>query len=64
MTDHHRLSYVEMRLTLARLLFKFDMDILEESRNWNAHTKPYNLWYKPPLYVQIAPRETGGSETN
>lgn len=62
--DVHRLAYMEMRLVLARLLFKLDMAITDESRDWNAHTRPYNLWYKPPLYVQIVPREIGTSMTS
>lgn len=32
----------EMRLTLATLIFKFDFDICDESRNW-ADQKPFAL---------------------
>lgn len=51
-----RLAYVEMRLTLARLVFHFDMETADESRDWLSELGPYNLWYKTPLYVRIKAR--------
>jgi hypothetical protein len=53
----YRLAYVEMRLILARLVFQLDMEIMDESRHWLKELKPYNLWYKAPLYVRIKARE-------
>jgi hypothetical protein len=53
-----RLAYVEMRLTLARLVFSLDMEITEESRNWPDELIPYNLWYKTPLHIRIRARKT------
>jgi hypothetical protein len=46
-----------MRLALARLVFDFDMEIADESRDWLDELRPYNLWYKTPLYVRMKARE-------
>lgn len=44
----------EMRLLLATLIFKFDFDICDESRNWAAQ-KSFALWIKNPLRVRAKP---------
>lgn len=56
-TDLYRLAYVEMRMILAHLLFRFDIEITDECRNWYNKLKPYNLWYKVPLHVRMKRRE-------
>lgn len=44
----------EMRLILATLIFKFDFDICDESRNWAAQ-KSFALWIKSPLKIWAKP---------
>lgn len=44
----------EMRLILATLIFKFDFEICEESRNWAAQ-KAFALWIKSPMRVRAKP---------
>ncbi|OBS23183.1 hypothetical protein FPOA_03738 [Fusarium poae] len=46
------LAYVEMRLLLARLLWKFDVELIPESRNWNDQNI-YLLWEKGRLQVKL-----------
>jgi hypothetical protein len=48
-----------MRLALARMIFRLDMEITDESRNWTEQLGAYNFWYKPPLYVQVTERRMG-----
>ncbi|KAI1868414.1 uncharacterized protein JN550_006330 [Neoarthrinium moseri] len=50
------LAYIEMRLVLARMLFNFDMVLNDESRDWMANQRAYNIWSKPPLHVRLSPR--------
>lgn len=45
----------EMRLIMATLLLKFDLELCEESRNWHDQ-KCFALWIKPPLIVRAIPR--------
>lgn len=41
-----------MRLILARLLWKFDLEMMPESRNW-ADQKIWTLWNKGKLQVKL-----------
>ncbi|EAT79904.1 hypothetical protein SNOG_12606 [Parastagonospora nodorum SN15] len=41
-----------------RLIFEFDMELTDESRDWLHELRPYNLWYKAPLYVRIKSHKT------
>lgn len=42
----------EMRLILATVLFKFDLELCEESRGW-AEQKAFALWMKGPLMCRV-----------
>jgi hypothetical protein len=45
-----------MRSILARVLWHFDLELCDESRNW-ARQKVFILWDKPPLNVRLRARE-------
>ncbi|KAK0629555.1 cytochrome P450 [Bombardia bombarda] len=42
----------EMRLLIARVLYKFDLELCEESQNWTDQ-KVYALWEKKPLICKV-----------
>ncbi|KAI8666353.1 hypothetical protein NCS57_00859800 [Fusarium keratoplasticum] len=46
------LAYAEMRFILARLLWKFDLEILEESETWDKQ-KSFLLWEKGALLTRL-----------
>ncbi|KIW01823.1 uncharacterized protein PV09_06675 [Verruconis gallopava] len=46
------LAYMEMRIILARLLWNFDLELCDESRNWREQ-KAFILYEKPPLMVKL-----------
>ncbi|OCL06611.1 cytochrome P450 [Glonium stellatum] len=50
------LAYLEMRATLATLLWAFDMELCEESRNWAVDQHLNIVFIRPPLLVKIRPR--------
>lgn len=47
----------EMRLILATLLFKYDLELCGESRDWAAQ-KSFALWIKGPLMIRAKPVAT------
>ncbi|KAJ5663290.1 hypothetical protein N7507_004021 [Penicillium longicatenatum] len=55
------LAYVEMRLVLARMIVNFEMELAEPSFDW-IDQKVYNLWEKPPLMLNLIPRDMAKSE--
>ncbi|KAF7942248.1 hypothetical protein EAE99_000298 [Botrytis elliptica] len=50
------LAMSEMRAILARILWHFDVNLCEESRNWDEQ-KVFILWEKPDLMVTVKARE-------
>lgn len=53
------LAYAEMRLILTRLLFDFDLELLEPDQDW-FDQKAFTLWAKPPLHIRLRPVRDGG----
>jgi cytochrome P450 len=45
------LAYAEMRVILARLLWNFDIELCQESRNWVEGMKVFMIYQRPPLKV-------------
>lgn len=56
------LAYHEMRTILARLLWRFDLELCPESEQWVHGQKTYVVWEKPPLmcWLKRANDETKG----
>ncbi|KAL2188057.1 cytochrome P450 [Thermothelomyces heterothallicus CBS 203.75] len=50
------LAYAEMRYILARLIWNFDFELAEQSRNWADGLRAWLIWEKRPLYVHLEPR--------
>lgn len=50
------LAYFEMRLTLARLLFNFDIEPTPAIEGWTDQYI-YLIWQKKPLFVKLVPRD-------
>lgn len=63
MLIYRSLAYHEMRLTLAKVLWHFDLSLCAESADWTGQ-KVYMLWEKKSLMVRLAARvqstEIGG----
>jgi hypothetical protein len=49
-------AYVEMNLILATLLFKYDMELVNKSLDWEGESHIHIMWWKPDLYVRFIPR--------
>jgi len=49
-----RLAYAEMRLILARILYAFDLELVNKDVDW-FDQKVGTLWEKPPLPVYLTP---------
>lgn len=44
-----------MRLILAKILFNFDIELVDKKQDWMAGQKVYTLWNKPSLMVRLTP---------
>lgn len=57
--NNNSLAYAEMRMILARVIYNFDLQLADESRDWlrcDQH-QVHILWNKPPLKVHMTPRK-------
>jgi len=46
------LAYHECRLLLTEVFWKFDLELVDESRDWTDQ-KVFSFWDKSPLWVQL-----------
>jgi hypothetical protein len=44
-----------MRLILAKIIFNFDLQLADDSRDWFREQKVYFLWEKPALNIRLTP---------
>ncbi|OTB03603.1 hypothetical protein M426DRAFT_321523 [Hypoxylon sp. CI-4A] len=51
------LTYAETRLILARILFKFDIELAPSAKGWIENQKCKTLWHKPELPIYLKPRK-------
>ncbi|KAL5379942.1 hypothetical protein PMIN06_010289 [Paraphaeosphaeria minitans] len=47
------MAWLELRAILARLLWNFDMELVDKSHRWDQH-KVFVLWDKPALMVRLS----------
>ena len=47
---------MEMRLIMARFLWKFDLEVAPGQEHWLSDQKCFVLWEKPPLMVNLKAR--------
>lgn len=46
---------MEIRLILTRLLFAFDLELLDESKDWFKRATVIGMWQKPELMIKVTP---------
>jgi hypothetical protein len=51
------LAYAETRLILAKILFAYDLELVDKERDWIGEQKVYGLWTKGPLMVRVKPAQ-------
>ncbi|KAK8108991.1 cytochrome P450 [Apiospora sp. TS-2023a] len=56
------MAYHEIRLLAAKVLFNFNLELCEESRNW-MEQKVFVLWEKNPLMCKLTALNTYGTRT-
>jgi cytochrome P450 len=53
--DVGSLAYAEMRLIMAKVLFNFDLELVDKRGDWMEGQKVFTLWQKPSLMVRLHP---------
>lgn len=50
------LALLEMRTILAKMLWCFDMELMDKRLDWDGDSKCYTLWQKPDLNIKFTRR--------
>lgn len=50
------LAYVEMSVILAKLIWRYDLFLLDEKLDWNRESHMHIMWSKPDLWVRFGDR--------
>lgn len=50
------LAYFEMHLIVARILYRFDVEVALGQDDWHSSQRVFNVWYKDPLSLILKPR--------
>ncbi|KAI1498688.1 cytochrome P450 [Biscogniauxia marginata] len=53
------LAYLEARITLAKMIYTFDMELVNKDLDWWKELRSYLLWQKPQMFVRFYPRKSG-----
>ena len=56
LSDISSLGWMELRTTIAKLHFRYDLELLDADMDWHSASKMHTLWQKPPLGVRVTPR--------
>ncbi|KAK1772874.1 cytochrome P450 [Phialemonium atrogriseum] len=49
-------AYLEMASCLSKILFKYDMELVNHDLNWEAASRCYVMWWKAPVMVSFKER--------
>ncbi|KAI1205728.1 cytochrome P450 [Annulohypoxylon truncatum] len=50
------LAWLELRTVLAKLLWTYDMELVNNHVDWHRDSRMLTLWKKPPLWVKVERR--------
>lgn len=49
------LAHLEMCITLAKILFTYNLQMVSQIEDWSTACKCYDMWKKPELMVRFHP---------
>ncbi|KAK4210842.1 cytochrome protein [Rhypophila decipiens] len=57
-------AIMEVNQILAKMIFRYDWEAVDDSLNWQAESRCHVMWWKPGLYVRFRERlDVGGAHT-
>lgn len=46
-----------MTSCLSKILFKYDLELMNADLDWESASRCYVMWWKPPVYVMFKERD-------
>ncbi len=50
-------AYAEMSLLLAKLHFKYSLELVNQDLDWEKQSHLHVMWWKPDMFVRVLPRD-------
>ncbi|KIA75979.1 cytochrome P450 [Aspergillus ustus] len=50
-------AYVEMASIIAKLIFRYEMELVDKDLDWEDESRFHIMWWKAPIYVRFTERE-------
>ncbi|KAI1281081.1 cytochrome P450 [Xylaria sp. FL0933] len=50
------LAWMELNTTIAKLHFKYDLELLSKDLDWHGESRMHTLWHKPKMFVRVKSR--------
>ncbi|KAL4788259.1 benzoate 4-monooxygenase cytochrome P450 [Aspergillus varians] len=50
------LGWMELQTIMAKMIFRYDLELLNKDLDWQRDSRMHTLWEKPPLMVRVSPR--------
>ena len=51
------LAWMELHMVLAKLLFTYELELVNTDLDWHRDSRMATLWQKPELMVRVKPRK-------
>jgi hypothetical protein len=51
------MAWMEMRILIAKMIFLFDYELVDDSLDWDRDSPSFILWQKPELWTKVTLRD-------
>ena len=51
------MALMELRILIAKLVFLFDFELVDDDLDWDRESACFRLWQKPDLWTKVTMRE-------
>jgi hypothetical protein len=55
--DDYRFAYAQMSVELAKMVWMYDMELVDPSLDWEQQVRLHFVLWKPELYVRFIERK-------
>lgn len=51
------LAWIEMKTIIAKIIYSYDMELVNRDMDWHRDSRMHTLWSKPELIVRVEARK-------
>lgn len=54
---HYSLGWTELMTTMAKMIYTYDLELVDQELDWHGDSRMHTVWEKPALMVKVSPRK-------